>query len=182
MAIMGEAEFDVVSQVRDLAARRDITDAVHRYMRGLDRLDADLVRSAFHSKASIDCGLMSGTPDEFVPFAMDLLGSMDASHHMLGQVRIVLSGGSGMGECYFQAWHRRKDADGAVGDLFIAGRYLDEYAFREGRWGIAARMLVTDWVTDDPGTLDFFNANPSAPRGARRGLDPSESRQPAFSI
>ena len=31
--------FDLAAEMRDYAARRDITDAVHRYMRGLDRLD-----------------------------------------------------------------------------------------------------------------------------------------------
>ncbi|HZV11137.1 MAG TPA: hypothetical protein VFF94_15350 [Novosphingobium sp.] len=32
--------FDLDATLRDYAARRDIADAAHRYMRGLDRLDA----------------------------------------------------------------------------------------------------------------------------------------------
>ena len=61
-------------------------------------------------------------------------------------------------------------------DLFIAGRYIDDYACRDGEWRISARTLVTDWVKDDPGSLDFFEANPSAPRGTRGGADLSQTR------
>lgn len=176
MATVTESGFDLEAEIRDLAARRDINDAVQRYMRGLDRLDPELQRSAFHADAVIDCGLMKGGVDEFVAFSQDLLAGMDATHHMLGQVRIEIEGDAAQGECYFQAWHRAAGEDGGVRDLFIAGRYIDEYARRDGRWRIAARTLVTDWVKDDPGSLDFFAANPAAPRGARSGADISQSR------
>lgn len=180
MATIDDSLFDLAAEVRDLAARRDITDAVQRYMRGLDRLDPELQRSAFHDDAVIDCGLMKGDVDAFVTFAQDLLATMDATHHLLGQVRIELDGDRAVGECYFQAWHRTigEDGpdDGAVRDVFISGRYVDRYERRGGAWRIAARTLVTDWVKDDPGTLDFFAANPTTVRGARRGADFSETR------
>ncbi|MDF2640464.1 MAG: nuclear transport factor 2 family protein [Novosphingobium lindaniclasticum] len=166
--------FDFAAELRDLAARRDIAEAAQRYVRGLDRLDAALQRRAFHDDAVIDCGLMKGTADEFVDFCQDFLGTMEASHHLLGQHRIEVSGDSARGEVYFQAWHGVRDEAGGVRDLFIAGRYLDEYACRDGEWRITARLLVTDWVKDDPGTLDFFAANPGAVRGGRRGADPSD--------
>lgn len=176
MTTVADCTFDLEAEIRDLAARRDINDAVQRYMRGLDRLDAELQRSAFHADAVIDCGLMKGGVDEFVPFAQDLLAGMDATHHLLGQVRIEMHGDTAHGECYFQAWHRTVGDGGAVRDLFIAGRYVDEYACRDRQWRISARTLVTDWVKDDPGSLDFFAANPSAPRGARGGADVSQTR------
>lgn len=176
MATVDDALFDLAAEVRDLAARRDITDAVQRYMRGLDRLDPELQRSAFHADAVIDCGLMQGDVDAFVTFAQGLLATMDATHHLLGQVRIEIDGDRARGECYFQAWHRATGEDGSVRDLFISGRYVDDYARRDGAWRIAARTLVTDWVKDDPGTLDFFAANPTTVRGARRGADFSQSR------
>lgn len=171
----------LVAEIRDLAARRDINDAVQRYMRGLDRLDAELQRSAFHPAAWIDCGLMQGGVDEFVDFAQGLLATQDATHHLLGQVRIEMDGGDAasgraLGECYFQAWHRLIAEDGAVTDMFIAGRYLDVYTCIAGAWRIAERTLVTDWVRNDPGSLDFFAVNPAAPRGARGGADPSQTR------
>lgn len=168
--------FDVEAEVRDLAARRDIADAAARYMRGLDRLDPAMQRSAFHDDAVIDCGLMKGSADEFVEFAQGFLGSMEGSHHFLGQTRFEIDGDTATGECYFQAWHGVKAEDGTVRDLFISGRYLDDYACRVGEWRIVNRVLVTDWVKDDPGSLDFFAANPGAIRGGRRGADPSQQR------
>lgn len=169
--------FDLEAEVRDLAARRDINDCVQRYMRGLDRLDFDMVLSAFHADARVDCGIMQGDPRAFADFARSFLEVMDATHHLLGQVRIELEGERALGECYFQAWHRVLAEDGAVRDLFISGRYVDEYACRDGQWRIASRTLVTDWSTDAPGTLDFFTANPNAPRGARSGADLTQTRK-----
>ncbi|MCB2059834.1 MAG: nuclear transport factor 2 family protein [Novosphingobium sp.] len=168
--------FDLEAEIRDLAARRDITDAVHRYMRGLDRLDAELQRGAFHDDAWVDCGLMSGTVGEFVAFAQDLLAGMEATHHFLGQVRIELDGESASGECYFQAWHDTRDEDGNPRDLFISGRYIDEYSCQNGEWRISRRKLITDWVKDDPADRGFFAQNPTTNRGGRRGLDFSETR------
>ena len=169
--------FDLEAELRDYAARRDITDAVHRYMRGLDRLDPALQRSAFSDDAFIDCGLMAGGADEFVAFAQDLLAGMEATHHQLGQVRIELhDANSASGECYFQAWHGTRDEAGQPRDLFIAGRYIDEYACPNGEWKIARRLLITDWVKDDPADHGFYAANPTTNRGGRRGEDFSQRR------
>ncbi len=168
--------FDLESEVRDLAARRDINDAVQRYMRGLDRLDPVLQRSAFHDGAWTDCGLMAGSADEFVAFGQELLGAMDASHHFLGQVRIELDGDKASGECYFQAWHGSRDEAGNPRDLFISGRYIDEYACINGEWKIAKRKLITDWVTDNPANHGFYADNPTTNRGGRRGQDFSQTR------
>lgn len=168
--------FDLESEIRDLAARRDITDAVHRYLRGLDRLDPALLRTAFHDDAWIDCGLMAGDADAFVAFAQDLLAGMEATHHLLGQVQIETRGDTATGECYFQAWHGSRDEAGQPRDLFIAGRYVDEYACKNGEWRIAKRKLITDWVKDDPADHGFYAANPTTCRAGRRGEDFSDTR------
>ncbi len=170
------AQFDLEKEVRDLAARRDINAAVQNYMRGLDRLDRDLLRSAFHDDAFVDAGLSAGPPDPYCDFCIEVLSGFGASHHLLGQVRIEMTGAdTASGECYFQAWHEAKDEDGSPRDLFISGRYIDEYARRNGEWRIAKRRLITDWVTDDPANHDFF-AQPGIHRGARRGEDFSQMR------
>jgi hypothetical protein len=170
--------FNLESEIRDLAARRDINDVVQRYMRGLDRLDPVLQRTAFHDDAWVDCGLMAGGADDFVSFAQDMLATMDATHHLLGQVRIELHDGgqSASGECYFQAWHGSRDESGGPRDLFISGRYVDEYTCKNGEWRIAKRFLITDWVKDDPADHGFYAANPTTNRGGRRGEDFSQKR------
>jgi hypothetical protein len=169
--------FDLEAEMRDYAARRDITDAVQRYMRGLDRLDAPLQRSAFTDDAFVDCGLMAGPVDDFVVFAQDLLGQMEATQHLMGQVRIELHDAvSASGECYFQAWHGTRNEAGEPRDLFISGRYVDEYACNNGEWRISRRHLITDWVRDEPADHGFFAANPTTNRSGRRGEDFSQRR------
>jgi SnoaL-like domain len=168
--------FDLETEIRDLCARRDITDAVQRYMRGLDRLDPVLQRTAFHDDAWVDCGLMAGKVDDFIVFAQDMLATMEATHHFLGQVRIELDGDTASGECYFQAWHCSREEGGSPRDLFISGRYIDEYTCKNGEWKIAKRKLITDWVKDDPADHGFYAANPTTNRGGRRGEDFSQTR------
>ncbi len=169
--------FDLEAELRDYAARRAITDAIHRYMRGLDRLDAALQRSAFHDDAYVDCGLMRGSADDFVAFAQGFLSDMEASQHLLGQLQINIHNSTqASGECYFQAWHGMHDAQGKPRDLFMAGRYVDEYSFKNGAWRISRRKLITDWIKDDPADHSFYAANPEVNRAGRRGEDFSEKR------
>jgi hypothetical protein len=164
------------SEIADLCARRDISDAVQRYMRGLDRLDPVLQRTAFHDNAWVDCGLMAGDVDDFITFAQGFLSELEATHHFLGQIRIELNGEAASGECYFQAWHGSSDEAGTPRDLFISGRYIDEYTCKNGQWKIARRKLITDWIKDDPADHGFYAANPTTNRGGRRGEDFSQKR------
>ena len=52
--------------VDELLAKQEIADLVARYMRGLDRLDRELLRSTFHDDATTDYGFFQGSPDDFV--------------------------------------------------------------------------------------------------------------------
>ena len=166
--------FDLEAEVRDLAARRDINDCLCRYMRGQDRLDPALHRSAFHDDAWVDCGLMNGTADEFVAFAQGFLGDIEGSQHIIGQVQLSVKGDAASGEVYFFAWHRLHE-DGVPTDLLVAGRYIDEYACRDGDWRIVRRRELIDWAKSTPAADQFLRDNP-LPMGARRGADFSETR------
>lgn len=166
--------FDLEAEVRDLAARRDIYDAVCRYMRGQDRLDPVLHRSAFHDDAWVDCGLMAGTADEFVTFAQGFLAELEASQHVIGQVQISIDGDRASGEVYFYAWHRIHE-DGKPRDLSVAGRYVDEYTCKNGEWRISRRCEIVDWARTDDAADGFLSAN-TVIRAGRRGEDFSQTR------
>ena len=166
--------FDLEAEVRDLAARRDIYDAVCRYMRGQDRLDAALHRSAFHDDAWVDCGLMAGSADEFVDFAQGFLADLGGSQHIIGQTRFEIDGNRASGEVYFYAWHRIEQ-DGKAKDLSVAGRYVDEYQCRDGEWRISLRRELIDWARTDDAADGFLADNPLILAG-RRGTDFSETR------
>lgn len=158
-----------------MLAREAIRAALARYMRGQDRLDPVLHRSAFHDDAWVDCGLMQGTADEFVAFAQGFLADLGGSQHLIGQSDITVHGDTASGEVYFLAWHRLTDAEGEK-DLIVAGRYVDEYARRDGDWRIVRRRELIDWARTDPAADAFLKDNPILPRGATRGADFSQTR------
>ncbi len=168
-------ELDLEAEVRDLCARRDINDAVQRYMRGLDRLDRALNLSAFHDDAYVDVGMMDGPAEEFVDFALGFLGDMIASQHFIGQVRIDLDGDKASGEVYFNAWHRIAE-DGQEKDLIVGGRYIDEYSCRGGEWRIQKRAMVVDWSRTDNEDDNFTKGNDDMLVGARGKADFSYAR------
>ncbi|NWK99134.1 nuclear transport factor 2 family protein [Sphingobium lactosutens] len=162
-------------KIAGLLARQQIEDCLFRYMRGQDRLNAALQRSAFHDDATVDYGFFTGSGADFVAFAQQLLAERyAATHHMIGQMHIVVDGAEGHGEIYFLAWHRRI-AEAGGDDLLIAGRYLDRYTCRDGIWRISQRREVVDWTRTDAASDAWFDRTPEALRGGRREQDPSAS-------
>ena len=166
---------DIEAEVRDLAARRDIKRAIMAYMRGQDRLDAELQLTAFHEDADVDCGLLRGTREEFTEFAQNFLAEMEASQHLIGQVDITIDGDQADGEVYFLAWHRVVE-EGERLDLLMAGRYIDEYACRDGRWAIVRRREIIDWARKDKASDAFMAQMPLLHLAGRRGADFSQNR------
>lgn len=150
--------------------REAIRDLSRRYMRGLDRLDLELLASVFANDATVDYGFFQGSAREFVEFAHQALKDHLANHHMIGQMLVDVDGDEAVGEIYFQAFHRIVE-NGEEKDLFIAGRYVDRYTRQSGAWKILFRSEVNDWTRTDPATDVFFQTNISALRGARSPTD-----------
>ena len=163
------------AEIHDLTARRDIVRAIGAYMRGQDRLDRELQLSAFHEDADVDCGLLRGTREEFTDFAQGFLAQMEGSQHLIGQTDITVEGEHALGEIYFFAWHRLVEENERY-DLFMAGRYIDEYACRDGRWAITRRRELIDWGRKDKVSDGFMADMPLLHLGARSGADFSELR------
>ena len=156
--------------IDDLLAKDAILQAVHDYIRGQDRLEPALQRSAFHDDAYVDCGVFAGSPDDYVAFAQKALADYEASHHLLGQISIDVQGKWASGEVYFLAWHR-KGVGAEAFDVYIAGRYIDEYEDRGDGWKIAARREIMDWGRKVPAEDDFFLNNAQFHFGKRDGTD-----------
>lgn len=150
--------------------REEIRDLSRRYMRGLDRLDLDLLASVFDDDATVDYGFFRGSARDFVDFARSALKDHLANHHLIGQMLVVVNGDDAVGEIYFQAFHRIVE-DGGEKDLFISGRYVDRYVKRDGIWKIAFRSEVNDWARTDPAADTFFQTNTTTLRGARAPED-----------
>ena len=154
-------------QLTDLLAKQEIQELALKYSRGLDRLDADLLRSVFFEDAYCEYGFYNGAVAPFIDFCMGALGEHAANHHMIGNVLIEVEGDEAFGEVYFNAYHKVAGESGFE-EVIIAGRYLDRYERREGEWKIAYRSERNDWSRTQPCNDPYFEQAPEGLRGARR--------------
>jgi hypothetical protein len=77
----------LVPTAETLLDREAIREAMARYCRGVDRLDADLIKSAYHPDAFDDHGPFKGLRDEFVAWVVPFLRReyVVTSHHLTTQ-------------------------------------------------------------------------------------------------
>jgi len=141
-----------VTELADLADREGIRAVALRYCRGIDRLDAELVRSAYWPEATDDHGTFVGPAHEFAGYAVERLGAgFVATMHTIFNHSIELDedrrGASG--EIYNVSYHLRDE--GGVRTVFTWwGRYLDRYEKRGGEWRIIDRVCVHEWTSANP--------------------------------
>lgn len=155
-------------RVQRLLDEHEIRALAATYMRGLDRLDRDLVRSVFAADATTHYGGFRGGPDEMATMAMTALGAYRATQHLLGQINLALDHDTATGEVYFQAFHQHAADDF---DRFICGRYVDRYAKVNGRWLMTHRTEVVDWTRTEPTAEEYFDRRPQTVRGTRDTSD-----------
>lgn len=132
-------------QWAELLAKQACTEVVYRLARGLDRCDADMVRAAFHADATDDHGQFRGTADEFVAWVVPQLKTMERTQHMIGNVLVDVIGDEAWAESYYIANHDLSGPNGELLRYTAAGRYMDRFERRDGRWLIAHRLCVSDW-------------------------------------
>jgi hypothetical protein len=161
--------------VQLLIDKQDIFELSAKYMRGLDRLDLDLLKSVYWPDATDARGFIDGNGHEFCAFAVELLAAHQANHHMLGQALIEVEGDTAYGEIYFQAFHRLVE-DGPERDFWVIGRYIDRYERRGEVWKIANRAELNDSCSSQPASDDWLRETPAALRGARGHADLSYNR------
>lgn len=150
-----------------LIAKQDITELIYLYMRGLDRWDADLMRSLFHEDAWCEYGFMNSGAHAFIDYCMEALASHAANHHFVGNILIDVEGNEAFGEVYFNAYHKI-GGDAGFDDMIVAGRYLDRYERREGVWKFAYRSEVVDWSHSAASNDPYFQLVAGGLVGSRR--------------
>jgi len=159
-------------EIRRLRDRQDILDCVNSYGRGLDRLDADLIRQAYHPHAIDNHGPFIGSVDEFVPFAIDIESTFLSTHHGITSHNCQINGDEAHAESYVFFFVRLPDGTsvGAGG-----GRYVDRLERRDGQWAIVVRRLLMDWSFVVPYS-PWLGADWERHCGRRDKLDPSYER------
>ena len=96
--------------------------------------------------------------------------SGEITFHMLGQSTIRLDGDRASAETYFFAVVRGGEREPTHVDQ-IAGRYIDRFARRDGRWRISERTCVCDWSASIRSDSNWLDGIPFAePRRAPEDL------------
>jgi hypothetical protein len=144
--------------VRELQDRQAVYDCIMRYCRGIDRLDREVMLSAYHDDAIDDHGDYVGRVEGFVDWAISFheTHQRETLHHITNH-SCELAGDTAHAESYY--FTRCVNRQPPWFNL-ISGRYIDRLERRDGRWGIVARICM----------VDIFDEN-SAPEGtAREGV------------
>ena len=138
-------------QVEYLLDRLQISDCLVRYLRGLDRHDAELIASAFWPDAQVNYGMLfSGPRDEFVTWANELEARNAYHQHHVTTQTVDLDGDIAHVESYVLYIVRTNENMERVG----AGRYIDVFEQRDGEWRIVLREFLAEFGTNGlPSTI-----------------------------
>lgn len=133
-----------------LVDKQAITQLLHRYCRGVDRCDVDLIRSVYHEGSVDNHGYWTGSGHDFAEFIVGRLTEANtATLHSVTNVLVELDGDAAACEAHVYASMVRRGGELAMADFF-AGRYLDRLERRNGQWGVVERRVVMDWVRSGP--------------------------------
>jgi hypothetical protein len=142
-------------------ATQEIRDVLARYARGVDRADADLLKSCYHPDGIEEHGgNYTGNAFEYVDGAVPRIRTMGVMQHMLGTSYIEFDGDTAWVETYIWTF-LRMTVGGRSTDTFTGGRLYDRFTQRDGEWKIAHRRTIFDWNRDVPSSegwcLGFFD-------------------------
>jgi ketosteroid isomerase-like protein len=159
------------SELQELLDKHAIREVIMRYCRGVDRCDAALISSAYHSDAIDLHGSRNFTG---ATVGRGLVDGLEATakrsmHHVTNQV-IHVNGDIAGCESYYAAF-RVEDHDGEERVLQALGRYVDRLERRDGEWRIAHRVVVNEIVRYLP--PESFPVNARTDLASRDGSDPS---------
>jgi ketosteroid isomerase-like protein len=139
------------ARLRELLDRQEILDCVQRYCIGVDRHDADLIRSAFHPDAIDEHGPFTGGPDALVEWANGFHAEACSAHtHNITTHQCEIHGDTAHAQSYCLYGLRRKDGQTVA---FGCARYVDRLERRDGAWRIALRKTFIEWRGELPASM-----------------------------
>jgi SnoaL-like protein len=155
-----------------LLHRQDIMDCLHRYTRGVDRVDVDLIRSAFWPDAVDHHGPVTGSVEDFLAYWLPLQPARQVSQHYVANTTIDIDDDIAHVETYFTYFHKAFDAP----EMTVSGgRYADRFERREDGWRIILRVVIREWsmVLDGSRTAGYLA---ELSRGRKDRSDPTYAR------
>jgi SnoaL-like domain len=161
---------EMTHEIQRLLDTQAIQDSLVRYCRGVDRADAGLIASAYHSDAVDEHGAQCFVGHGIGAGIIAMTRAMRVTLHCITNTTVAFHSADEAGcECYFSTW-QTMEVDGRERILAGLGRYLDRFERRRGQWRIAHRLVVVDLATLLPES-NFKAARPDL--GQRGGGDPS---------
>ncbi|OIJ27884.1 nuclear transport factor 2 family protein [Nocardioides luteus] len=133
-----------MSRIED---RFEIQDVLFRYARAVDRLDYDAIAACYFDDAIDVHGGYTGNAAGLVEDIRQRHRTIDSSQHFISNVLIdFVDDDTAEVESYCLCFLRQKPAPGTTEQelAIIRCRYVDRFERREGRWGIADRVVVFD--------------------------------------
>jgi hypothetical protein len=125
--------------------REAIREATLRYARGVDRLDTELMKSAYWPDATDDHGRFVGNGWEFAERVVGTHDRWAATMHCVYNHSIEFDDDThARGELYNVTYLVPRD--GGPWSVWL-GRYLDRYERRDGQWRIMHRTCVHEATT-----------------------------------
>jgi hypothetical protein len=166
--------------VAALADRLAIQDTLHRYCRGLDRMDKALALSVFHAQSKVEYDHMfAGSGAAFIDWVWEQHRGMARHSHNITNLYVEIDGERAASEAYALVV-LRFETEAGVSVVQNLGRYLDEWQRDGGRWTIRRRRYVHEFQET---RLLADDAVPAARTSSRRdGGDPSYALQPALNF
>ena len=137
---------DLAAIVREMKDRHEIYDCVLRYCRGIDRLDREMLLSAYHPDAIDDHGTFVGPVEQFWDYVHALHHTYQhrTQHHITNH-RCDIDGDVAHAESYYIFRSLNKEAPLHTN---ASGRYIDRFERRGGRWAIAERVCLVEIRND----------------------------------
>ncbi len=155
-AILEQLRSEIAEMKSELDSVRDhmaIRECLQRYVRGLDRHDVNLEKSAFWSDAQINYGSrFSGGREAFIERGNNWHAERYELHqHHLTSYTIEIDGDEAHVESYLIHIMRRRDGMQDIG----SGRYVDRLVKRNGLWKILVREFVAEGRMEAESIFDY---------------------------
>lgn len=169
---------ELESKLKYLTDRQQIDDVYLRYMRGFDRNDAALLRSAFWPDVQINYGSQTNTLEEFVVRHLESHAQkLEGWNHLLTNETVDVKGDLAHVEIYFTGFFKPKDK--SLPWTMMSGRYIDRLDRRNGEWRISVREAIPQFGAELVPAFDVSAWYPSSggcERGTLDNRDPSYRR------
>ena len=138
--------------------REGIEDAIHRFVEGIDKRDAELLTSAFTEDIHFDLSGLDASVGAFQPYEgrdhtvemlMNHVGKLD-SMHAVTNIRIEIDGDRAHLTCYLIGQHHRpgEGASADHGDHLWLGNFFDTHLVRDREhvWRIRRHRVDSSWA------------------------------------